>query len=215
MKNTSTIPITLVSQYPLIGAGICSIIEAEKNLLLVGKISDLHEIKRTQDPIKPGVVILNFNRIDSITTEIIEYLCYQYVQIKIVLLTANENLPIKALVSAGVGGFVLDTEEIDSLIKAIFAVANNNTWFSQKIVDKLIQAEMIDSSVPKTFTLTNREREILAKVAQGWNNARIAIELNLARQTVNNYLSRIYSKILVDSRAEAIVWARERQIQLK
>ena len=131
------------------------------------------------------------------------------------LLTANENLPIKALVSAGVGGFVLDTEEIDSLIKAIFAVANNNTWFSQKIVDKLIQAEMIDSSVPKTFTLTNREREILAKVAQGWNNARIAIELNLARQTVNNYLSRIYSKILVDSRAEAIVWARERQIQLK
>jgi DNA-binding NarL/FixJ family response regulator len=47
-------------------------------------------------------------------------------------------------------------------------------------------------------------------MAQGWDNVRIADELNLAEQTVRNYVSRIYTALGVNSRAEALVWAGER-----
>jgi DNA-binding NarL/FixJ family response regulator len=51
---------------------------------------------------------------------------------------------------------------------------------------------------------------VLALVARGWDNSRIADELGLRRQTVNNYLSRLYEKLNVRSRAEIIIWARQR-----
>lgn len=57
--------------------------------------------------------------------------------------------------------------------------------------------------------LTKREREVLDGVAQGWGNAHIATELCLAEQTVRHHISRIYGKIAIESRSEAIVWARE------
>ncbi|HEY0737844.1 MAG TPA: LuxR C-terminal-related transcriptional regulator, partial [Herpetosiphonaceae bacterium] len=57
--------------------------------------------------------------------------------------------------------------------------------------------------------LTARERQILDLLAEGWDNAGIASTLSLAEQTVRNHLSRIYMKIDVRSRTEAIVWARE------
>jgi DNA-binding NarL/FixJ family response regulator len=46
-------------------------------------------------------------------------------------------------------------------------------------------------------------------IAPGWDNARIADELGLSEQTVRNYVSRLYGKIGVQTRAEAVVWARE------
>jgi DNA-binding NarL/FixJ family response regulator len=57
--------------------------------------------------------------------------------------------------------------------------------------------------------LTNRERQILSLTAQGRANGRIVAELNLAEQTVRNYVSRIYTRLGVESRVEAVVWARE------
>ncbi len=57
------------------------------------------------------------------------------------------------------------------------------------------------------------EVQILKLLAQGWDNVRIANELHLAEQTVRNRVSRIYAKIGASSRAEAIVWARERGLE--
>ncbi|MHB0878808.1 MAG: response regulator transcription factor [Anaerolineae bacterium] len=53
--------------------------------------------------------------------------------------------------------------------------------------------------------LTERERDLLLLVAQGWDNARIAARLCLTRQTIRNYTSRLYAKLSANNRAEAIV----------
>jgi two-component system nitrate/nitrite response regulator NarL/two-component system response regulator NreC len=49
-------------------------------------------------------------------------------------------------------------------------------------------------------------------IAKGWDNVHIAAELNLAQQTVRNYISRIYAKIAVSSRSEAIVWTMKNSL---
>ena len=58
--------------------------------------------------------------------------------------------------------------------------------------------------------LSTCERQVLEQLASGRNNDAIAAELGIATQTVRNYISTVYDKIGVNSRAEAIVWARER-----
>jgi DNA-binding NarL/FixJ family response regulator len=50
---------------------------------------------------------------------------------------------------------------------------------------------------------------IIRLIAQGWDNARIAEELCLSEQTIRNYVSRLYGKIGVQTRAEAVVWGRD------
>ena len=60
--------------------------------------------------------------------------------------------------------------------------------------------------------MTKRERDVLARLARGANNEIIAAELGVAVQTVRNYVAAVYDKLGVHSRAEAVVWARERGI---
>jgi DNA-binding NarL/FixJ family response regulator len=57
--------------------------------------------------------------------------------------------------------------------------------------------------------LTGREGQLLDSLARGWDSTRIARELHLSEQTVRNYLSRLYAKLGVHTRAEAIIWARD------
>lgn len=101
------------------------------------------------------------------------------------------------------------TEE--QLMTAIQEVMSDTQWFSRKVLEKLAQVKS-DEGVPKTeiADLTRRERQVLTLVAHGKRNDEIAIELGIAAQTVRNYMATIYDKTSCRSRAQAVVWARER-----
>ncbi len=96
------------------------------------------------------------------------------------------------------------------LMQAIQAVMQDTAWFSRSVMEKLaqIKAESVDKA--GVSELTAREKQVLELVARGQNNEQIASELGIAKQTVRNYITRVYEKLGVHSRAEAIVWARER-----
>ncbi len=98
------------------------------------------------------------------------------------------------------------------LVAALDAVMQDATWFSRNVVEKLATLR-----TPKTrltggdaASLTTREREVLVLLCRGLDDAAISAELSLSRNTVRNHVARIYGKIGVNKRGEAIVWARER-----
>lgn len=102
------------------------------------------------------------------------------------------------------------TEE--ELMKAIQAVMQDTAWFSRSVIERLatIKSGGAASDPSELEELTRREQQVLARLAKGEGNAEIAAALSIAEQTVRNYVASIYSKINVNSRAEAVVWARER-----
>ena len=95
--------------------------------------------------------------------------------------------------------------------RAIREVMSDTSWFSQRVVERLAQAEAGDAA-HEPVALSRREREVLECLAQGMNNDAIAQNLGIATQTVRNYISTVYDKLEVHTRGEAIVWARERGI---
>ncbi len=103
------------------------------------------------------------------------------------------------------------TEE--DLLKAVHDVIHDASWLSQAVMKRfserrtLRHAQAQDAS-PKA--LTARESEVLALIAGGRSNRQIAMTLGLAETTVRNYVSQVYHKIGVRSRAEAVIWARTR-----
>ncbi len=103
------------------------------------------------------------------------------------------------------------------MFRAIEAVMSDTSWFSRSVVEKLASVRVPGTPRVKAGELddlTKREREVLAMISHGWGDAEIASRLSLTRSTVRNHVAALYSKIDVHSRSSAIIWARERALNV-
>ncbi|WP_415913637.1 PAS domain S-box protein [Paraburkholderia sp. J63] len=101
------------------------------------------------------------------------------------------------------------------LIAAIEAVMQDTSWFSRTVIEKLAEIRhptRAGQTGAGLDDLSPRELEVLVLMCQGGDDAKIAETLNLSRNTVRNYVAAIYSKIGVNRRSAAIIWARDRGI---
>jgi PAS domain S-box-containing protein len=98
------------------------------------------------------------------------------------------------------------------LVEAIEAVMKDASWFSAPLIERIAKVRRGDSLVdsPDLADLTRREREVLSLIAEGLSDKAIAARLQLSPSTIRNHAAAIYSKLDVHSRAEALVWARDR-----
>ncbi len=121
---------------------------------------------------------------------------------------------------SGAEGLTLYIEDVserkrseEELMRAVQEVMTDTAWFSRSLLEKIAQIRGRQGDRPSSAAvaeLTQRERQVLERVASGRNNRDIAEELGIKEQTVRNYITSIYDKLGLHSRADAIVWARER-----
>ena len=103
------------------------------------------------------------------------------------------------------------------LFEAIETVMEDTTWFTQSVIEKMAslrRPSRAGTPAPEIGDLTPREREVLGFISHGMTDADIAKRLGLTRCTVRNHVATLYGKIGVHSRSSAIVWARERGVNL-
>lgn len=102
------------------------------------------------------------------------------------------------------------------LITAIEAVMKDTNWFSRTVVEKLanLRSPHPHAAPVEVSELTRREKEVLSLLCEGGDDAGIAREMGVSRNTLRNHIARIYAKIGVNRRAAAILWARERGFPL-
>jgi DNA-binding CsgD family transcriptional regulator len=98
------------------------------------------------------------------------------------------------------------------LMSALQRVMADTSWFAQKVMEELAQVRVGGEIPGPRVEFSKRERDVLERLAKGMNNEQIAGELGIATQTVRNYITTVYDKLGVRTRAETIVWARERGI---
>ena len=98
------------------------------------------------------------------------------------------------------------------LMDALQRVMSDTSWFAQSVMEELAKVRVGGEETGPRVQLSRREREVLERLARAASNDSIAAELGIATQTVRNYISTIYDKLGVNSRAKAVVWARDRGI---
>jgi PAS domain S-box-containing protein len=98
------------------------------------------------------------------------------------------------------------------LVEAIEEAMKDASWFSKPLIERIAKVRRGSSlqDGPDIADLTNREREVLALIAGGLSDKAVAARLQVSPRTVRNHAAAIYSKLNVHTRAEAMVWARER-----
>lgn len=99
---------------------------------------------------------------------------------------------------------------LETLLKAVQAmVREQQEWLSPWATLRVLAWKQKEALLPRMEKLTRRELEILRLLARGRDNQCIAGELNIGERTVKNYVTSIYSKLGMRSRAEAVAWAWE------
>jgi NarL family two-component system response regulator LiaR len=201
------IKIIICNVEPLVEIGICTIINQEKDLIFTGKAKNESGVQELNEKLRPDILILGTNSSNFVPPQLIDYMYEHCPKLKVLALAKyDESYLSMILGKRNLAGYALSSEEPSILVNAIREVAKGYTWYSHS-VDKLVQQKVSNKSKTENSLLTNKEVQIVRLLSEGLSNTRIAAELNLGYQTVRNYISRIYSKLNINSRSEAILWA--------
>lgn len=131
----------------------------------------------------------------------------------IVITVFAEQGKVLESIKAGARGYLLKDERIQDCVEAIREIRRGGSPISPIIARQLLQQLQPAAMAPTSDeTLSPRETEVLNLLARGFSYAEIAALLNLSAQTVGTYIKRIYRKLEVNSRSEAVFEASSRGI---
>jgi DNA-binding NarL/FixJ family response regulator len=208
-----TIRILVVDDHLIFRDGLRALITSASDCELVGEATTGAEAVRLAADLQPDVILMDVKMPDmdgiQATREIVR--ASPHIGILVLTMLEDDN-SIFAAMRAGARGYLLKGASHDEMLRAIRAVAGGQAIFSPSVATRMMDFfnTMRPAETPSIFPeLSNREREVLALIAQGYSNAGIAGKLVISPKTVGNHITNILSKLQVGDRTEAIMKARE------
>jgi len=155
---------------------------------------------------QPDVVLMDINMPGMNGIECVSKLKALYPNVEVVMLTVYQDVDnvLKSL-AAGANGYLLKRASREELLAAIRQVLTGGSPMSSQIARKVVQAFRQPAAIESdTSKLSAREQEVLALLAKGFLYKEIAQQLEIGYDTVHNYIRRIYEKLRVRSRGQAV-----------
>ena len=208
------IRVLIADDHPLFRDGLRILLQSGSDTEVVGEAATGEETISQAGKLQPDVILMDINMPGINGIEATRRILHTSPHISILIVTMYEDDDsVFAAMRAGARGYLLKGADQEETLRAIKAVSRGEAIFSPTIAKRLIRyfsPTRAAATPPQEFPeLTDREREILALLSQGLNNAEIAQHLVLSPKTVRNHLSNIFNKLQVADRAQAIIRARE------
>ena len=209
------IRILIADDHPVFLYGLRALLSTEPTTEVVGEATTGEETVLLAASLVPDVILMDLNMPGMNGIEATRQILSTAPNIAVLVLTMfDDDDSVFAAMRAGARGYLLKGTEGEETVRAISVVSGGEAIFSPTIARRLMHyfgangALQLPSSTQKFPELTEREREVLALIAQGYTNPAIAEKLVLSPKTVRNHVSTIFSKLQVVNRSEAIIRAR-------
>ncbi len=209
------IRVVLADDQPVVRAGFAMILGAEEDMTVVGEADDGAAAVVLAASARPDVVLMDIRMpgMDGLTATRQIAADQALAGVKILVLTTFEldEYVFEAL-RCGASGFLVKHTQPGDLVRAVREVARGEALLSPSVTRRLI-AEFTARPVRPALTpptmrvLTEREREVVALVAQGLTNEEIAVELVISPATARTHVSRAMVKLQARDRAQLVVFA--------
>jgi DNA-binding NarL/FixJ family response regulator len=214
---TSTHQIVLVEDHTILREGLRSLLHAHGNLEVIGEAADGRSGIRLILSKKPDLVLMDLSMPKMNGFEAIREIKKTEPDIKIIALTVhNTEEYILMTLQAGADGYVLKDTTHDELIMAIRQVLSGKRFLSPSVSGKVIAGylEGKKNAAPQTQmdTLTQREREVLKLIAEGYKNKDVANFLCISLKTVEKHRANLMRKLDLHNTSALTLYAVERGI---
>ncbi len=190
--------------------GLLTLLRSIPETDVVGEAHSGEEAIASAARLQPDVILMDLKMPDLNGIEATRRIVQTSPHIGVLILTMfQDDDSVFAAMRAGARGYVLKGANQDEIMRAIRAVESGEAIFSRVIAQRLMHFFSVARPVQVFPELTDREREILALIAQGCKNPEIVERLSLSPKTVRNHVSNIISKLQVADRAQAVLRAKE------
>ena len=209
------IRIVILDNHALVRAGMHRLIEDQAGMNVVGEAGSLSEGLEIISDLKPDIVLFEMNLEARTISEIVSRIMNASCESRLILVTGTNNpMIIQQAVEDGVMGVVLKTQSPEFLTKAIEKVNSGEVWLERSMIANVLsrlsrnnKSTDIKSEKDHINELSEREKQIINLIGQGYKNRKISIQLGLSESTVRHYLTSIYSKLGVSDRLELLIFA--------
>lgn len=197
--------ILLIDDHAIVGEGTKRVLEDEPDFYCDYVSTGEEALKRlTDNPYDLYIVDLNMPEINGI--ELTQKIKAQEADAKIVIYTGYDTTTyFNKLIHLGVVGFLSKTFTNAQLVAAVYAAVNDLAVIPEDWLDQLSRMNRdVQLETGRQVQLTAIEHEVLVKVGRGLTNDQISLQMSVSRRTVERYLTKIFQKLNVTSRADAI-----------
>jgi DNA-binding NarL/FixJ family response regulator len=202
----TAISVILIDAQPIVREGLQALFARHTDLHLSGAFATADAALAAMSALAPRIVVIDLPDGGALAIEAISRLRRAAPAVRVLVFTAvASGADMRAAVSAGALGFVLKTEPLDELLRAIRAVAEGLPWLARPVQSQLLS--MLQTSADWELSLTPREYSVLQLVGAGHSNKQIALRLGLATGTVKRSVSRILKRLDISSRTQAALLA--------
>jgi DNA-binding NarL/FixJ family response regulator len=219
-NNKTKIRIVVADDHPIFRDGLCRLLGLEEDFQVVAQAQDGRQVLDVLQQFEPDILLLDLKMpgLDGLAT--LQRLQAAKNRTRVIVLTASDdkNEFVQAM-KLGTSGIVLKQTATEMLIKSIRKVHAGEIWLDSHTTAAVIRQFVANDETPvqqmpqpqsrerERSPLSQREREIVALVAQGFKNKEMAEKMFISEQTVKNHLHNIFDKLGVSDRLELALYA--------
>jgi DNA-binding NarL/FixJ family response regulator len=209
--------VLITDDQPLQRMGVRMLLEGTPGLTPVGEAAHGAEAVRMTAELRPDVVLMDIRMPGMDGIEATRRIVAAGGRTRVLIVTTFDldEYAYEGL-RAGAGGFLLKDARPEELVAGIHAVATGDAVVAPRLTRRLLEAytqqvlapaDTPPAEDPRLQTLTDREREVLVAIGQGWTNTEIAERLVLTESTVKKHVGRVLAKIGARDRIQAVIVA--------
>jgi DNA-binding NarL/FixJ family response regulator len=199
----------LLDDHEVVRRGLRDLLEAGGDIEVVGESGSAAEAERRIPALRPHVAVLDARLPDGSGIDVCREVRSRDASISCLILTSfDDDEALLSAIVAGAAGYVLKQIRGTDLLDAVRLIAGGRTLLDPALIEPVL-SRLRDGPPqdPRLLTLTEQERRILDRIAQGMTNRQIAEDMHLAEKTVKNYVSSLLAKLGMQRRTQAAVFA--------
>ena len=203
------IGIFLLDDHEVVRRGLAALLESTDDIRVVGESGSAQEATRIIPALRPDVAVLDGRLPDGSGIDVCREIRSRAPEIAALILTSyDDDEALFSAIMAGAAGYVLKQVRGQDLVDAVRRVAAGQSLLdpavTQQVLDRLREGPKQDKALSG---LTDQERRVLELIGEGLTNRAIGERLFLAEKTVKNYVSSLLSKLGLERRTQAAVFA--------
>ena len=202
-----------MDDHEIVRRGLRELLESEDDIEVVGEAGTAQEARSRIPPTKPNVAVLDVRVPDGNGVEVCREVRSRHPEVQCLILTSfSDDEALFQAIMAGAAGYLLKQIKGADLVDSVRRVAAGQSLLdpavTARVLERLRQGAEVDDQLAM---LTDQERKILDHIADGLTNRQIAEQVHLAEKTVKNYVSNILTKLGMERRTQAAVFAAGRR----
>nr|WP_100415038.1 response regulator transcription factor [Mumia flava] len=211
------IRVFLTDDHEIVRRGLIDLLSSEPDLEVVGEAATAHDALARIPAASPDVVLLDARLPDGSGIDVCRDLHESAPDVRSIVLTSyDDDEAVYAAVLAGAAGYLLKEVVGARLVESIRLVAAGRSLLDPAVTERVLaRLRTSHETDPRIARLSERERQVLLLLADGYTNRQIGEHLFVAEKTVKNYVSGLLAKLEMERRTQAAVFGEQKRAELE